>query len=443
MEIFKAYDIRGRYPGEINEEKATRIGHGTALALEANLGRKTIGVGHDVRASAPSISAALIEGLTRSGAHVVDIGLCTTPMLYYAVGKLELGGGVMVTASHNPPEWIGFKICREQAIPMGEDSGLREVQALSEKTPGEEKGDVRKESIISDYRAHIRGFLSDVPSLKVVVDCANGAVAAFFDKIFGDLPLNFVRLCCEPDGSFPNHEPNPLLDRNVEDAAAAVLEEKADLAVCFDGDGDRCIFLGPDGKRIPSDLVTALLARQELESNPGAAIVYDLRSSRVLPEEIRAAGGKPIRNRVGHAFIKRTMRKHDAVFGGELSGHYYFRDHYFADSGMLAFAKVLDLMGKRGASLEKLIAPLRRFHATGELNFHIEDKEEMMNRMSELFADGKQDRMDGITIAYPDWWFNLRPSNTEPLLRLNLEAVTAEKLEAIRERLFEHLGTPE
>ncbi len=443
MGIFKAYDIRGRYPGEIQEETATRIGHGTAKVLGENKGQRSIAVGRDVRASAPSISAAVIGGITSAGYNVIDIGLCTTPMLYYAVGKLDLAGGIMVTASHNPPEWIGFKICREKAIPMGEGTGLEEVRTFSEQPPGNLSGKIQETRIVPEYRKHIRSFLEKVPPLKVVVDCANGAVAAHFDAVFGDLPLEFIRLCCTPDGSFPNHEPNPLLDKNVQDAAESVRKEKADLAVCFDGDGDRCMFLGPDGNRIPSDLVTALLARKELESNPGSAIVYDLRSSRVLPEEIRSAGGKPVRERVGHAFIKQTMRKHNAVFGGELSGHYYFRDHYFADSGMLAFAKVLDLLGKRSQPLEDLVAPLRRLHATGEMSFHIEDKKGMMNRMSELFADGEQDHMDGITIAYPDWWFNLRPSNTEPLLRLNLEADTPEKLESTRKQLCEYLGTPE
>lgn len=443
MSIFKAYDIRGLYPDQIDESMAQRVGHGTALALEANSEGKTIAVGHDVRASAPSISQAVIEGLQRAGTNVVDIGLCTTPMLNYAVGKLQLDGGIMVTASHNPPEWIGFKICREKAIPLGEGTGLEMVREQTETPLGNGKGNLEQKNIVPDYRNHIRSFLKDIPKIKAVVDCANGAVAAHFDTIFGDLPIDFIRLCCEPDGTFPNHEPNPLVDKNIEDAAEAVVRENADLAVCFDGDGDRAMFLDSRGKRVASDLITALLAKEELKANPGATIIYDLRSSRVLPEEITKAGGIPVRERVGHAFIKQTMRNHNAVFGGEVSGHYYFRDHYFADSGMVAFAKVLDLLGKKSTSLEEMAAPLRRLHATGEVNFHIEDKEEMMNRMEKLFHDGQKDRLDGITIAYPDWWFNLRPSNTEPLLRLNLEANTKEKLEIAWSQLCEHLGTPE
>ncbi len=443
MAIFKAYDIRGRYPGEIEEGTAQKIGHATAWALGDNPEGKTVAVGHDVRASAPSISKAVIEGLQRAGTNVIDIGLCTTPMLNYAVGKLQVAGGIMVTASHNPPEWIGFKICRENAIPLGEGSGLEKVRELTEKPLGNGTGTTEEKNIVQDYRKHIRGFLEKTPEIKVVVDCANGAVAAHFDSIFGDLPLQFVRLFCEPDGSFPNHEPNPLVDKNIEDASKAVIREKADLAVCFDGDGDRAMFLDSDGKRVTSDLITALLAREELQTNPGATIIYDLRSSRVLPEEITAAGGKPVRERVGHAFIKQTMRKHNAVFGGEVSGHYYFRDHYFADSGMVAFAKVLDLLGKKKQSIKALVEPLRRLHATGEVNFHIEDKEEMMNRMEKLFPDAQTDRLDRITIAYPDWWFNLRASNTEPLLRLNLEANTKEKLDSAWNQLCEHLGSPE
>ncbi|MBI2900687.1 MAG: phosphomannomutase/phosphoglucomutase [Planctomycetes bacterium] len=440
MGIFKAYDVRGRYPSEIDESVALRLGHAVARYLK---GRR-LAVGRDVRISAPAVARAVCEGITRAGAHVLDLGMCTTPMLYFAVGQYGLDGGIMVTASHNPPDWIGFKICREKAFPVGERTGLKEIESLARETPAASNGGrVEERGITGDYREHLRRFLSAVPDLKIVVDAASGAVAGHFDEIFGDLPVRFVRLCFLPDGRFPNHEPNPLKDENVRDSAEAVVREKADLAVCFDGDGDRCIFLGPDGRRIQSDLVTVLLARAELRRSPGAAIVYDLRSSRVVPEEIARAGGRPIRERVGHAFIKETMRANGAVLGGELSGHYYFRDHFFADSGMMAFTKLLDLLGRERRPIADLLAPLRRKHATGEINFHVEDKAAMMETMARLFADARQDRLDGITIEYPDWWFNLRPSNTEPLLRLNLEADAADKLEWAKGRLFEVLGRPE
>ena len=434
MPVFKAYDVRGKYPGEINEDLAERLGAATVRFLKA----RRIAVGRDVRLSAPSIAQAVARG---AGCEVIDIGLSTTPMLYFAVGHLELDGGVMVTASHNPPEDIGFKVCRERAFPIGEKTGLKEIEKLcAEKPAGGSK--VTSKNLVAEYRAHLRKHVTKTPKIKIAVDTAHGAVGVHFDTVFGDLPVEFVRLCFEPDGNFPSHEPNPLKDENVRDLVGAMKESKADLGVAFDGDGDRCMFFGPGGSRIPSDLVTVLLARSELRKTPGAAIVYDLRSSHVVPEEIRKAGGVPIRERVGHAFIKETMKKQNAALGGELSGHYYFRDHFFADSGMMAFAKVLDLLGHEGKPIEELLAPLRRFHATGEINFKVADKDGLMKQLAATFKDGRQDWLDGITVEYPDWWFNVRASNTEPLLRLNLEASTREKLGQARDRMFAILGKP-
>ncbi len=411
MPVFKAYDLRGRYPDEIDEAFAERLGGAIVRFLKA----RRIAVGRDVRLSAPSITAALSRG---AGCQVVDIGLCTTPMLYYAVGLLGLDGGVMVTASHNPPQDIGFKICRERAFPLSENTGLKEIEKLSaEKAPGG--------STISPQD-----------------DTAHGSVGAHFDTMFGDLPVEFVRLCWEPDGNFPSHEPNPLKNENVRDLQEAMRKTGADLGVAFDGDGDRCMFLGPGGARIGCDLVTVLLARAELHRHPGSAIVYDLRSSRVVPEEITRAGGRPIRERVGHSFIKETMKKHDAVLGGELSGHYYFKEHYFADSGMMAFAKVLDLLGREGKPIDELLKPLQRTSATGEINFKVADKAGLMKSLAEKYRDGRQDTLDGITIQYDDYWFNVRASNTEPYLRLNLEADTKDLLEKKRAELYALLGTP-
>ena len=312
MGIFKAYDVRGIHPSEIDEPFAERFGAAVAAFLKA----KRLAVGRDVRLSAPAIARAVAKGASAAGAEVIDIGLSTTPMLYFAVGKMELDGGIMVTASHNPPEWIGFKVCRERAYPIGEATGLKEIQALLGHAPPSPGGRIIARPVVREYREHLRRFVKRVPNLKVVVDAANGAVGAHFDAIFGDLGLDWVRLCFPPDGRFPNHEPNPLKDENVRDAMSKVREVKADLAACFDGDGDRCVFLGPGGERIPSELVTVLLARSELRRSPGAAIVCDLRSSRVVPEEIVKAGGRPIRERVGHAFIKATMKSNDAALGG-------------------------------------------------------------------------------------------------------------------------------
>ncbi len=435
MPAFKAYDVRGKYPSEINEDLAERLGSATAKFLKS----KRIAVGRDVRLSAPSIAAAVARG---AGCEIVDIGLCTTPMLYFAVGHLGLDGGIMVTASHNPPEDIGFKICRERAFPIGENTGLKEIEKLCQERPTG-GSTVTSLSLVKEYREHIRRHVTKTPKIKIAVDTAHGAVGVHFDSVFGDLPVEFVRLCFEPDGRFPSHEPNPLKDENIRDLVAAMKETRADLGVAFDGDGDRCMFLGPGGTRIVGDLVVVLLARSELRRSPGAAIVYDLRSSRVVAEEIRKAGGVPIRDRVGHAFIKETMKKNNAVLGGELSGHYYFRDHFFADSGMMAFAKVLDLLGHEGKPVDELLAPLRRTYATGEINFKVADKDAIVKQLAATFKDGRQDWLDGITVEYEDWWFNVRASNTEPLLRLNLEASTKEALTRARERLFAILGKPE
>jgi phosphomannomutase len=434
MGIFKAYDIRGKYGSEIDEAFAERLGSAAARFL----GAKRLAVGRDVRLSAPSVAAAVARG---AGCEVVDVGLCTTPMLYFAVGHLGLDGGVMVTASHNPPGDIGFKICRERAFPVGEKTGLKDIERLSAEQPAGGSRIVPRD-VVREYREHLRRHVTKVPKLKVVIDTAHGAVGAHFDAVFGDLPLDLVRLCWAPDGNFPSHEPNPIKDENVRDLRAAMKESGAGLGVAFDGDGDRCMFFGPGGARIPSDLVTVLLDRVELRKHPGAGIVYDLRSSRVVAEEIRKAGGKPIRERVGHSFIKETMKKNDAVLGGELSGHYYFRDHYFADSGMMAFAKFLDLLGHEGRPVDEILAPLRRMHATGEINFKVADKDGLMRKLAETFKDGRQDSLDGITIEYEDWWFNVRPSNTEPFLRLNLEAASAARLAESRARLLDILGAP-
>jgi phosphomannomutase len=445
MGIYKAYDIRGIYPTEMDEDTAERIGH----ALAAYLRTKTIVVGRDARESSPSMSRALVRGIADAGTNVVDIGQCTTPMIYFAVGTGKYGGGAMVTASHNPPNYTGIKLCREDAIPLSEVAGIKDLEravaAMKETPPpARDRGLVAASDVVDGYAQHVRKFLAAPPRrLKVVVDTANGMVGKFFDRVFAPLPLDITRLYFEPDGRFPNHEPNPLKDENIRDLVAKVRETKADFGAAFDGDGDRCMFVDEKGDRIPSDFVTALVARRMLAKEKGAAIVYDLRSSWVVREEVERAGGRPVRDRVGHAFLKATLRKLNAPFGGELSGHYYFRDHWFADSGMIAFVQMLNVLMSDSRPASALVAPLRRYFATGEINFHVEDKDGAIEAISKRFADGKQDRLDGITIELPEWWCNVRKSNTEPVLRLNLEAKSAETREKALKEIVAIVGPPE
>lgn len=458
MGIFKAYDIRGRTPAELDEALARRIGAATARFLNA----RTILVGRDVRLSSPALAAALAEGICDAGCGVVDIGLCTTPMTYFGVGRFGYSGAVMTTASHNPPEYNGFKISREKAIPLSEDTGLREIEKIvldhadgsgpSPATPGDRernaspaRGIRTTRDIRADYIRHVRTFARPLRPLKIVVDTANGCVGTLFLDAVAGLPIEIVPLFFEPDGRFPNHEPNPLKEENLAAIKAKMRETNADLGAAFDGDGDRCMFLDERGVRAPNDLLTAIIARDALSRDHGAAVVYDLRSSWVVREEIERAGGKPIRERVGHAFIKGTMRKHHAALGGELSGHYYFHfdKDVYADSGLVAFFSILNVISESGLPLSKLIAPLQRYHATGELNFHVEDKDAKIAELKRVFADGRQDELDGVTVEYPDWWFNVRKSNTEPLLRLNLEAKTPALLADGKARLLPLLGKPE
>lgn len=440
MSIFKAYDIRGKYPDEINEEISYKIGFATAQFIEG----RTLAVAQDVRKSAPLVAKATINGILDAGFDVIDIGLATTPMLYFAVGKFGYSGGMMVTASHNPPEYIGFKICREFAIPIGEKNGLKNIKAMIKKIEAKSSniGTITRKSILTDYKKHILSFIANIRKLRIVVDTANGTVGVFFNKIFEELPIEIIPLYFEPDGSFPNHEPNPLKDKNIRDVCRTVVKTKADLGVAFDGDGDRCIFIDERGRRIPSDIITILLAKEALSKYKGATVVYDLRSSWIVKEEIEKAGGVPVRERVGHAFIKQTMRGYNAILGGELSGHYYFREHFFCDSGLVAFTKILNYLASDTRKMSEIIKPYKRYFATGEINFFSKDKDGVIKKISKVFSNAKQDKLDGITVQYKDWWFNLRKSNTEPLLRLNLEAKSKELLKKTKKWLFKILGKP-
>ena len=443
MSIFKAYDIRGLYPEELDEKTAERIGAAFARFLDA----RTLVVGRDMRTMAPSIEEAAVKGITSAGCDVVRIGLASTPMAYFAIGKLPCDGGMNVTASHNPPGYIGFKLCREEARPLSGDTGIQKIREMVESgpvpEPDQDPGKVTEADVRGDYVKHVLSFAEEIRPMTICVDYANGMGAYVIPRILEALPQVKVHaLYDDLDGTFPNHEANPLKEENLRDLKKLVLETGADLGVEFDGDADRCAFMDGEGEVVSSDLVTAILARDLLEKHPGKGILYDIRSSRVVPEEIRRLGGRPVRERVGHSFMKETMRREDCAGGGELSGHYYFADNYFSDSGIIALIKIMNVLTKEGKSLKEVADTLRKYPSTGEINFRVEDKEGLIRKLAEIYKDGKVDWLDGITVSYPKWWFNVRPSNTEPYLRLVMEADDADLLEEKKKELVSILGTP-
>jgi len=440
--IFKAYDIRGTYPAEVDVAIARRIGQATALYLKGH----TLVVGHDPRVSSPELAEALIDGILSVGTNVADVGLCSTPFHYFAVGTLECDGGIMVTASHNPPQYNGFKISRRKVVPVGSESGLEEIRRMIETDepppPVKKRGRRVPMALKGRYLKHVLRFARPGRALKVAVDTSNGAAGLYILDLFRELPHEIVPLYLEPDGRFPHHDPNPMKDENIASLVDRVRDTAADVGVALDGDGDRMVLVTEEGKRVPNDIITALMAREVLQEEPGAAIVYDLRSSWVVREEIEAAGGRPIEERVGHAFIKATMREYNAPFGGELSGHFYFRDNFFADSGLIAMVKALNVLSHSDQSLSELVKPLMRYYTTGEVNFRAADQDGKLAFLERHFSDGEIVHLDGVTVRYPDWWFNVRKSNTEPVLRLTMEARTAELLESVKARLFDLLGRP-
>jgi phosphomannomutase len=438
--VFKAYDIRGIYPTELDEEGAYAIGRAYVEQFEP----KEFAVGRDMRVSSPSMANAVIEGATASGANVVDIGLVGTEMLYFAVGHLELDGGIQVTASHNPKEYNGMKIVRRGAMPVGGDSGLLDIRdralSLSARSKGQFLGQVRTEDVFPGYVDKVLSFidLDKVERRRVVIDAANGMAGAMLPPVLVRIPIDAVPYFFEPDGTFPNHAPNPLLPENREFVIGKVLEDEAELGAAFDGDADRCFFIDDSGEFVPGDFVTALLAESMLEKYPGSKIIYDVRASWAVRETIERAGGIPLINRVGHAFIKERMREEDAVFAGEVSGHYYFRDFYQADSGVIPFLLMLELVSKRGKPLSELLRPFReRYFLTGEINVPVTDVAVKLQEIKERFgSEGEVSHLDGISIEAEDWHLNVRPSNTEPLLRLNLEARSKELTEQKRDEVL-------
>jgi len=440
--VFKAYDVRGLYPSELDEDGAARIGRAYVQHFEP----KAVAVGRDMRVSSPTMAAALIEAIAAAGAEVVDLGLVGTEMVYFAVDDLSLDGGICVTASHNPKDYTGLKIVRRGALPVGGDSGLAEIRelALSYEEPrvADGAGRVREADIWPGFAQKVLSFVdpSAIRPLRVVVDAANGMAGVMLPPVLEQLPqLDVVRCNFEPDGTFPNHEPNPLLPENREFVVRRTREAGADLGVAYDGDADRCFFVDDTGEFVPGDFVTALLARSVLEREPGAKVIYDVRASWAVRREIEEAGGVPLVNRVGHAFIKHRMRKEGAAFAGEVSAHYYFRDFAQADSGVVPFLLMLGLLSQTGRKLSEILAPYReRYFLTGEINTPVADVPLTLQELKERYSaeGGRISHLDGLSVDFDDWHFNVRPSNTEPLLRLNLEALSHEVMQARRDEVL-------
>ena len=450
--IFKAYDIRGKSPGEITEDVAWRIGYATAKFLltsdaAARLtgeNAKAIVVAGDMRPTSDALSKAIMEGVLATGADCIAIGEVETPVIYYAVGSLGAAGGIMVTASHNPAEYNGFKMTGPGGLPIGESSGLAQIKTIAqglERAGGSFKGKLRQLDLSNGYIQHVRRFADHVQPMRIVMDGSNGMSSKWTPMILHDLGLDVVPLYFERTGAFV-HNPNPLHDEAVADLRQKVIETQARFGVCFDGDADRCVILDENGDRVAGDTLTALLGHDFVKREPGASIVYDLRSSWVVREEILAAGGTPRRERVGHSFMKAALRKFNAPFGGELSGHFYYRDNYYCDSAVITLMKVLSIVSRSDAPFSEILEPLRRYHDTGEVNFRIPDKDAMIKELARAFSDGKVDFLDGVTVEFDAWWFNCRPSNTEPLLRLSVEAKTAELLHEKFDQLKSILGQP-
>jgi phosphomannomutase len=441
--IFKAYDIRGIYPDTLNEDVVQKIGR--AYVNYLNLSGSRVVVGRDMRLSGEALEEAFIRGVTEAGADVLDIGLVSTDALYFAVGHLEEPGGAMITASHNPKEYNGLKLCREKAIALSGEEGIFQIRdlILSGELPQlhEYSGSVEEDDITAEYARHCLSFINTegLRPLKIVVDAGNGMAGKMLPPIFEGLPFEYVPMYFELDGSFPNHPPNPIEPENMEELQQRVIAEGADFGAAFDGDADRVFIVDEKGVTMSGDLLAALVAKNVLEKEPGAAIIYSAVCSKALPELVRSEGGRPIRTKAGHSIIKPQMRSNNAAFGGEHSGHFYFRDNYFADSGIIAMLTVAELVGRQQDPLSDLLAPIDPYVRSGEINSEVEDQSATLKKLEEHYAereDAKIDHLDGLTVDFGDWWFNLRPSNTEPLLRLNVEASDRATMERERDEIL-------
>lgn len=433
MTIFKSYDVRGLCPEELSEELALRIGAATARFLKA----KKMVVGWDMRPTSIMLRDAFIKGANSGGCVCLDLGMVTTPLTYWAVQHYEADGSVMMTGSHNPAQYNGMKICAAGPVALSYEGGLNEIEALVKSDDlALEDQDIKNETCDPwpGYKKHLLSFARNWKPFKIVVDAANGMGGLGVQKVFDDYEGEIIDMYFEPDGTFPNHEANPIKLECVQDLIKKVKEEKADFGVAFDGDADRFALIDEKGGVVPCDLLTALFAQSLLKLEPGGGVIYDLRSSHAVPELIEELGGKVYRERVGHSHMKKTLRETGAIFGGELSGHYYFRDHGNSDSGLLAFVTILNILSENDKPLSELMAPFRKYYHSGEINFDIEDKDGMIAKFEKRYSAGKLDHLDGLTVEYDEWWFNVRKSNTEPKLRLNLEATS---LELFEEKLAE------
>ena len=451
--IFKAYDIRGIYPDQLDEEAAWKIGYATARFLRSLLtgyqrGQKnaqSVCVGRDMRTHSEEVSRALIDGMNSTGTDVIDIGMIDTPQMYFAINHLGTCGGVQVTASHNPARYNGFKISGLGATPVGADTGLQDIEHIAMALPhtkANNTASVHNLDLTDEYKNHVLKFYRpNKKRLKIAIDASNGMAGKMVPGVFSDLDIDIIPMNFEMTGDF-KHEPNPLVEKNLDDVKRAVREEACDFGICFDGDGDRLMMVDEKGTNISCDLLTALMVPYFLKVNPKATVVYDLRSSWVVMEEIIKNGGTPRRERVGHSFMKKAMRDTHAVFGGELSGHFYYRDNYCADSAAITLVHVLNIVNEADVPISELIQPLRRYYHSGEINFKVEDKKAKMDELAKRYRDADIDYLDGVAIQYKDWWFNCRPSNTEPLLRLNIEAKSKELLEEKLAEIGKQLGVP-
>ena len=440
--VFKAYDVRGLYPEEITEALFHQLGR----AFVAYLGPGRFAVTRDMRLSSPTLSHAFIQGVMEQGGHVTDYGLAGTDQMYFAVAADDLDGGAQITASHNPKQYNGCKLVKRDAFPLSGESGIKEMKEMilggtlppAPSTPGS----VQRGVLLDRYTNHVMSFIdeSTIHPFKVVLDAGSGVAGLVAPGLFDRLPCKTTRLCFEVDGTFPNHEANPLIEENRRDITAQVIKESADAGIAWDGDADRCFFLDGSGEFIAGDFVTALLAEAFLMKQPAATIIYDVRASYAVKDVVARYGGRALMNRVGHAFIKRRMREEDAIFGGEVTGHYYFRDNFYADNGFIPALLILELMSKKGQSLRDLLKPLReKYFISGEINTKVSSMEvaaEKIERLAREYAHGNVYRLDGISAEFDDWHFNVRPSNTEPLLRLNLEGLTPEIMEKRRDEVL-------
>lgn len=435
--IFKAYDIRGIYGTELDDELAYRLGR----AVVVHFGAKKIAVGRDVRASSPALYAELARGITDQGADVINLGVVTTPMVHFSAGRLDIDLAIAVTASHNPPEYNGFKIDLREAIPVGEKTGLsdlRELVTQNQFPVSESKGQILEEDIRGAYYSYFSSFAHfGDKKFTLAIDTAN-AMGIVELPMYDEFPDNLTvhKLYADLSVPFSVHEPNPLKTETLDELRALVKEKQADLGIAYDGDADRIGFVDERGEVIPMDLITGLVAQMVLEKNPGATILYDLRSSRAVKEAIEEKGGHAIECRVGHAFIKRQMRDDNATFAGELSGHYYYTENYCAEASTLTAFYLLNLMAETGKPISELVGKLRRYVHSGEINSEVQDKDAVLQKLREKYHDGMQHELDGLKVNYPEWWFNVRPSNTEPVLRLCMEATTRDLMEEKRDELL-------